>query len=96
MFSLVCVSGSVKNVARATNFRREIGRNRRRAFLLGTRIPQRMEYGKAHGRVNNAEVLCLHRIKFGELWSTNSGVYGDGLATIYAPNVRYRRKAFDS
>ena len=34
------------------------------------------------GRVNSAEV------RSGELWSTNSGVYCDGLATIYAPNAR--------
>jgi len=26
-------------------------------------------------------------IKFGELWSSNSGVYGDGLVTIYVLNV---------
>jgi len=42
MFSLVLVSGLVKDVAMATNFRREIGRNRRHAFLLGTRILQSM------------------------------------------------------
>ena len=34
--------------------------------------------------------------KFGELWSINFGVYGDGLATIYAPNVRNRQNAFDT
>ena len=38
---------------------------------------------------------CLHRIKTGELRSTNFGVYGDGLATICAPNARNRRNAFD-
>jgi len=41
----------------AINFRREIGRNRRYAFLLGTHIRQRMEDWKADGRVNSAEVL---------------------------------------
>ena len=34
----------------ATNFRREIGRNRRHAFLLGTRIPQRMAVWKRRWR----------------------------------------------
>ena len=38
--------------------------------------------------------LCLHRVKFGELWSTNSGVHGDGLATIYVPNARNDRTRF--
>jgi len=40
-----------RDVATATNFRREIGRNRRHAFILETRIPQRMarwESGWAH------------------------------------------------
>ena len=45
-------------------------------------------------RVNSEEVVFTS-YKFGELWSTNSGVYGDGLATIYAPNARNRRNAFD-
>jgi len=31
----------------ATNFKREIGRNRRYAFLLGTRIPQRVAVWKS-------------------------------------------------
>ena len=34
--------GTLPCVAMATNFRREIGRNRRHAFILGTRVPQRM------------------------------------------------------
>jgi len=44
----------------ATNFRREIGRNRRHAFLLGTRIPQRIaewRSGWAPYQVNSEEVL---------------------------------------
>ena len=35
----------------ATNFRREIGQNRRHVFLLGTRIPQRM--------TGTAERICV-------------------------------------
>jgi len=31
-----------RDMSMATNFKREIGRNRRHAFLLGTRIPQQM------------------------------------------------------
>jgi len=41
----------------ATNYRRKIGCNQRHAFLLGTRISQQMEDGKADGHVNSAEVL---------------------------------------
>ena len=40
MFNLVLVSRL--DVAMATNCRREIGRNRRHAFLLGNRVRQRM------------------------------------------------------
>ena len=48
----------------ATNFRREI------ALLLLTRIPQRMDYEKADGRFNSAEVLSTwHKnlVNFGPL-----------------------------
>jgi len=54
----------------ATNFRRQIGRNRRHAFLLGTRIPNGWQYGKADGRINSAEVLsvlCTNLVNFGPL-----------------------------
>jgi len=71
-----------------TNFRREIGRNQPHAF------PSWDSHSTTDGRLGKpmgaltAQKSCLHRIKFGELWSTNSGVYGDRLATIYAPNAR--------
>ena len=39
----------------ATNYRREIGRNGRHVFLLGSRIPQRMAL--------TAQKSCLHRVK---------------------------------
>ena len=43
-----------------------------------------------------AQKFCLHGVKkLMNFRSTNSGVYGDGLATIYAPNGRNRRNAFD-
>jgi len=49
-----------------TNSRRDIGRNQRHAFLLGTRIAQRMDDGKAEGRVNSASPVYIVS-KFGEL-----------------------------
>ena len=54
----------------ANNFRHEIGRNRRHAFLLGTCIPQRMAGWKTDGRVNSAEVLSTsfkNLVNFGPL-----------------------------
>jgi len=53
----------------ATNFRHEIGRNRRHAFLLGTRI-NGCQDGKADGRVNSAEILSTsykNLVNFGPL-----------------------------
>ena len=39
----------------------EVGRNRRDAFFLGIRIPQRMAHDKADGRINAADVTStLH------------------------------------
>ena len=75
--------------------------NRRHAFLLGTRIPQRMagwerDWARLGALTTQTSCLRCLKINLGELWSTNSGVYCDGLATIYAPNERNRRNAFDS
>jgi len=54
----------------ATNFRREIGGNRRHAFLHGTRVHSRWQDGKADGRVNSVVVLptsCKNLVNFGPL-----------------------------
>jgi len=59
-----------RDVAMATNFRREIGRNRRHAFLPGTQFHNGWQDGKADGRVNSAEVLstsCKNLVNFGPL-----------------------------
>jgi len=53
-----------------TNFRRQIGEISELAFILGTRIPQRMEDGKENGRVDTPDVLCTSRknlVNFGPL-----------------------------
>jgi len=65
------------------------------AEILGLASNNGWEMAKRMGALT-AQKFCLHRIKFDELWSSNSGVYGDGLVTIYAPNARNRRNAFDS
>ena len=39
---------------------------------------------------------CLHRVKIWWTLATNSGIYGDGLATIYAQHARNRQNAFDA
>ena len=41
----------------ATTFRRQIGENRRQVFFLATRIPQRWQDDKAHGRIDTSGVL---------------------------------------
>jgi len=55
----------------ATNFMREIGLNRRHAFLLqGLAFHNGWQDGKADGRVNSAEVLSTSRknlVNFGPL-----------------------------
>jgi len=82
----------------ATNFMPEIGRNRRHSFLLGTHSTTDTSMEKRMDSLT-AQKSCLLSTsykKFGKLWSTNSGDYGDYLATICAPNVRNRRNAFDS
>jgi len=59
-----------RDVAMATNFRREIGRNRRHAFLPGTQFHNGWQDGKADGRVNSAEVLSTsynNLVNFGPL-----------------------------
>ena len=54
---------------------------------------------RTDGRTHLSSNLLGHRrgddLKIGELRSTNSGVYGDGLSTIYVPSAGNRRKAFD-
>jgi len=47
----------------ATNFRREIARNRRHAVLLGTRIAQLMKHRKADGCVNSARMTLNINVK---------------------------------
>jgi len=74
--------------------------------ILGPKLATRLPFWDSHsttdGRMGKqmgaltAQKSCLQHIKFRELWSTNSGVYGDGLATIYAPNVWNRWNTFDS
>jgi len=69
MFNLVLVSVSVKEVAMATNFRREISRNLRHAFL-GLAFHKGWQYGKADGRINGAEVMYTsykNMVNFGPL-----------------------------
>jgi len=59
-----------RDVAMATNFRREMGRNRRHAFLFVTRIPERMAGWESGWGVNSAEVLsrsCKNLVNFGPL-----------------------------
>jgi len=70
MFSLVLVSDRSRDIAMATNFRYEIDRNWRHAFLLRTRIPQRMAVWKSGGDVNSTEVLPTsynYLVNFGPL-----------------------------
>jgi len=62
--------GWSRDVAMATYFRREIGRNRRHAFLLGDCISQRWQNGTADERVNSPEVLTTsykNLVNFGSL-----------------------------
>jgi len=59
-----------RDVAMATNFRFQIRRNRRHAFLLGLAFHNGWQYGKGDERVNSAEVLstsCKKLVNFGAL-----------------------------
>jgi len=64
--------------------------------FLGLAFQNGWQDGKVDGigRINSTEVLSTSYKNLN--WSTNSGVYVDGLVTIYVPNVRNRRNAFDS
>jgi len=93
MFNLLLVSRLVKRRCHDNQF---WARNRLKS---ATRLPSWDSHSTMDGRIGKrmgaltAQKSCLHRIKFGELGFTDSGVYGDGLATIHARN---RRNAFDS
>jgi len=59
-----------RDVAMATNFRRQIGRHRRHAFLLGLVFHNGWQYGNADGRINTPDVLSTSRknlVNFGLL-----------------------------
>ena len=70
----------------------EIGDTR---SFLGLAFNNGWHDGKAYGRFNSVDGLSTsfkNLVNFGPL----IGVYGDYLATIYAPNARNHRNAFDS
>jgi len=76
----------------ANNFRHEIGRNRRHAFLLGTCIPQRMAGWKTDGRVNSAEVLSTsfkNLVNFGPL-------NAEFTMMVWRPFIRQIRKIVET
>jgi len=82
----------------ATNFRREIGRNRRHTFLLGTRIPQWIAGWESDWALLTAQKSCLHHVK---IWWTlvHCGDYGDYLCAKcakFAKRVRFLGLAFDN
>jgi len=74
-----------------TNFRRKSAEIGDTPYFLGLAFHNEWQCGKANRRVSSTEVLSTSYKNL-----VNFGPLTDGLATIYAPNARNRRNAFDS